>query len=225
MNNLLFKSMLGLIFLLAVLSLLLTVSAGSIKFWQAWAYLGVFFICTFFITAYLYKYDKKLLSGRIKAGPVSETQKSQKIIQSFASLFFIALFIFSGLDHRFHWSAVPAMISLIADGLVALGFYFVFLVFRENSFANAIIKVADGQKVVQTGPYSIVRHPMYAGAFVLLVFTPLALGSWVALPCVLPMMAVIGLRAKEEEKFLSEKLPGYSDYCKKVRYRFVPSVW
>jgi protein-S-isoprenylcysteine O-methyltransferase Ste14 len=113
----------------------------------------------------------------------------------------------------------------IANAFVVLGFFIVFLTFKENSFTSATIEVADEQKVVTSGPYKVVRHPMYAGAILLLIFTPIALGSWVALPFPLPLIVVVAIRAVEEEKFLRISLPGYADYCQKVRYRLVPYVW
>ena len=133
MGNLIVKTILGFAFLMLVLAFALFGLAGSLSFWQAWVYLAVFSACTALITAYLIKYDRRLLASRVKAGPTAETQKSQQIIQSLASLFFVGLFIVAGLDFRFHWSAVPPVASLISDGLVVLGFVIVFLVFRENS--------------------------------------------------------------------------------------------
>jgi len=225
MDNLIVKTFLGFTFLMLVLALALFLSAGSLSYWQAWVYLADFAGCTILITAYLIKNDRELLAGRVQAGPVAETQKSQQIIQSLASLFFIGVFIVPGLDFRFGWSHVPAAFSLIADGIVALGFYFVFLVFRENSFTRATIEVSAGQKVVTTGPYAIVRHPMYAGALLLVLFTPVALGSWVGVPFAIPLILVIIARLLDEEKFLKANLTGYEEYYQKVRYRLVPYVW
>lgn len=225
MGNLIVKALLGLAFLLLVLALAMLISAGSLSFWQAWIYLAVFGICTLLITLYLMRYDQRLLASRTQAGPAAETQKSQQIIQSLASLFFIGLFIVPGLDYRFHWSRVSPVLSLLADGLVALGFAIVFLVFKANTYTSSTIEVADEQTVVTSGPYSLVRHPMYAGAFLLLIFTPLALGSWVALPFVVPLILVIVVRLLEEEKFLQVNLRGYEEYRRTVRYRLVPFVW
>lgn len=208
-----------------VLTLALFGSAGSLRFWRAWAYLSVFSGCTILITAYLIKYDQRLLASRVKAGPSAETRKNQQIIQSLASLFFISLFIVSGLDFRFHWSAVAAVVSLIADGFVVVGFVAVFLVFRINSYTSAIIEVSDDQKVITSGPYRVIRHPMYTGAILLLIFTPLALGSLVALPFVLPLILVIVVRLLDEERFLLENLAGYEKYQQKVRYRLLPFIW
>ena len=225
MNNLLVKTVLGFLFLMFVLALALFIPAGSLSYWQAWVYLAVWAICVIFITAYLIKNDQALLAGRVQAGPIAETQKSQKIIQSLASLFFIGLFIVPGLDYRFGWSHVPPILSLIADGFVALGFYIVFLTFRENSYTRATIEVSAEQQVITSGPYRFVRHPMYAGALFMLIVTPLALGSWVALPFSLPLIFVIAVRLLDEEKLLKKDLPGYSEYCQKVHYHLLPKVW
>lgn len=225
MDHLIGKTIFGFAFLMLVLAMALFLPAGSFQYWQAWVYLAVFALCTILITAYLVKNDRELLAGRVQAGPVAETQKSQQIIQSLASLFFLGLFIVPGLDFRFGWSNTPPAISLIADGLVALGFYFVFLVFRENTYTRATIDVSAGQKVIDTGPYAIVRHPMYAGAMFLLIFTPIALGSWVAVPFAIPLILVIAARLLDEEKFLKANLNGYEKYCRKVRYHLLPFLW
>jgi protein-S-isoprenylcysteine O-methyltransferase Ste14 len=225
MNNLIVKSFLGLAFLVSVLALALFLSAGSLAYWQAWVFLAVWTGCVLLITLYLIKYDQKLLASRTQAGPVAETQKTQQVIQSLASLFFVGMFVVPGLDYRFHWSNVPPVVSLVSDVFVALGFYIVFLVFRENSYTSAIIEVAEEQKVISTGPYGVVRHPMYAGASLLLLFAPLALGSWVALVCPIPLILVVALRSREEEKFLAANLQGYEAYRQKVRYRIAPYIW
>ena len=219
------KSLLGLTFLIVVLGLMLFISAGTTDFWQAWVYLAVFAASCLLITIYLIRFDQRLLASRTQAGPVAEAQRSQKVIQAIASVCFIAIYIVAGLDRRFHWSAIPAVVSLIADVLVASGFLIVFLVFRENSYTSATIEVAREQKVIDTGPYAVVRHPMYAGAGVLLLFTAPALGSWVALPFVVLIMIVIGLRLLEEEKFLATQLAGYAAYQRKVHHRLIPFVW
>ena len=225
MNNLIVKSFLGLAFLVFCLGLALFLSAGSLAFWQAWVFLAVWTLSVLLITLYLIKYDQSLLASRVQVGPTAETQKSQQIIQSLAGLFFIGLFIVPGLDFRFHWSVVPPALSWISDGFVVLGFFIVFLVFKENTYTSAVIEVADDQKVITTGPYSVVRHPMYAGAALLLLFAPLALGSWVAIPFPIPLILVVIVRLLEEEKFLGANLSGYEAYRQKVRYRLIPYIW
>ncbi len=225
MISLILRSIGGLLFLLGVLALALFASAGTLDFWQAWVYLAVFGISVLLITGYLVVRDRRLLESRLNVGPAAETQRSQQVIQGLASLFFIALFIVPGLDRRFGWSHVAPALSILSDLFVALSPFFVFLVFRENSFTSAIIEVSSEQRVVSTGPYSLVRHPMYSGAFLLLIFTPLALGSWVGLPFAIPVIPVIIARLLDEERFLVRSLPGYDDYRRKVRHRLIPGVW
>jgi len=225
MRSLMARTVAGFLFLMIVLALALFLSAGSLGYWQAYLYLADFAICTILITAYLARNDRELLEGRVQAGPVAETRRSQQIIQGLASLFFIALFILPGLDYRYGWSHVPAVVSWIAAAFVALGFYFVFRVFRENTYTRGTIEVSAGQKVISTGPYSLVRHPMYAGASVLLIATPIVLGSWVSIPFALPIILVVVVRAIDEEKFLSTNLAGYTEYCEKVKYRLIPYIW
>ena len=212
-------------FLMLVLGLALFLSAGSLNFWQAWVYLAVFAACTILITLYLIKKDRELLAGRVQAGPIAETQRTQQIIQSLASLFFIGIFIVPGLDFRFGWSNVPPLMSLISDGFVAIGFYIVFLVFRENSYTRATIEVSAEQNVITSGPYAVVRHPMYAGAMPLLVFTPIALGSWAGVPISILLILIIVARLLDEERFLKANLSGYEEFCQKVRYRLLPLIW
>jgi protein-S-isoprenylcysteine O-methyltransferase Ste14 len=163
--------------LLAVLALLLFLSSWSLSYWQAWLYLLVFAAATVAITLYLIDRDPELLERRLRAGPTAETQRVQQIIQGVASISFLLIYLVAGSDHRFGWSSVPAVVVLIADVLVALGFWIVFLTFRENSHASATIEVGKDQPVISTGPYAIVRHPMYAGAGMLILATALALGS------------------------------------------------
>jgi protein-S-isoprenylcysteine O-methyltransferase Ste14 len=129
------------------------------------------------------------------------------------------------MDHRFGWSSVPWPLSLSGDALVAIGLFCVFLVFKENSFTSAIIEVGAGQQVISTGPYALVRHPMYSGAFVMLLGTPLALASWWGLLSVVPVILVIVWRLHDEEKFLIKNLAGYPDYRNQVRHRLIPFVW
>ncbi len=225
MDNLIVKTILGFMFLMLVLGLALFLSAGSLNFWQAWVYLAVFAACTILITLYLIKKDRELLAGRVQAGPIAETQRTQQIIQSLASLFFIGIFIVPGLDFRFGWSNVPPLMSLISDGFVAIGFYIVFLVFRENSYTRATIEVSAEQNVITSGPYAVVRHPMYAGAMLLLILTPIALGSWAGVPISILLILIIMARLLDEERFLKANLSGYEEYCQRVRYRPLPLIW
>ncbi len=225
MSNLLAKTTAGFLFLMLVLGLALFIPAGTLSYWQAWVYLADWAVCVVLITVYLIKNDQELLAGRVQAGPVAETQKNQKIIQSLASLCFIALFIVPGLDYRLGWSNVPPILSLIADGGVALGFFIVFLTFKENSYTRATVEVSEKQKVITSGPYRMVRHPMYAGASVLLIFTPVALGSWIAEIFAVLLILVVAIRLLDEERFLKKDLTGYTAYCQTVRYHLIPYLW
>jgi protein-S-isoprenylcysteine O-methyltransferase Ste14 len=161
----------------------------------------------------------------MSGGPTAEREPVQKIIMLFASVGFVGLLAVSALDHRFTWSRVPLTVVIAGDTLVAIGFYFIFLVYRENTFTSATIEVAENQKVISTGPYALVRHPMYASAFLYLAGTPLALGSYWGLLALLFMMSFLVWRLFDEEKFLAENLPGYSEYQQQVHHRLVPYVW
>jgi len=225
MRNLLLKSIAGLLALIGILGILLFGIAWTFDFWRAWIYLCIFGASSTLITIYLWKKDSKLLERRVNAGPTAEREISQKIIQLLASIAFIGIFILASFDHRNSWSHVPSYLTILGDMLVIIGFYIVFLVFKENTFAAATIEIAKNQKVISTGPYLVVRHPMYSGAFILLLGTPLALGTWWAfIPCLLLIFVII-LRLLEEEKFLLKNLNGYKKYYNKVYYRIVPYVW
>ncbi len=219
------KTVIGFLQLIVMLSLFLFVPAWSLDFWQAWVYLAIFIGSTVIITIYLWEKDPRLLESRVEAGPTAEKEKSQKIIQAVASICFLLILVIPGLDHHFGWSNVSLYVVILGDILVFSGFLFIFLVFRENTYAAAIIEVSAEQKVITTGPYSIVRHPMYLGDLVMLFGTPLALGSWWGLLVFGPFILVIALRLLDEEKFLYENLPGYKEFCQKTHYRLFPLLW
>jgi len=143
----------------------------------------------------------------------------------FASAGFIGLLIIPALDNRFGWSHMPPAVALVGDGLLALGWLAIFFVFKENSFTSATIELAPDQKVISTGPYALVRHPMYAGGLVMLAGIPIALGSWWGLLALVATMPALVWRLLDEEKFLARNLRGYVEYQEKVRYRLIPHVW
>ena len=156
---------------------------------------------------------------------MAEKRAAQRIIMLGASSGFIAILVVSGFDRRFQWSAVPLGAIVAGNALVAIGFYLIFRVYRENTFTSATIEVAEEQRVISTGPYAIVRHPMYASASLYLFGTPLALGSYWAFASIAAMMPFLIWRLLDEEGFLSRNLPGYTEYRKRVPYRLVPFVW
>jgi protein-S-isoprenylcysteine O-methyltransferase Ste14 len=196
----------------------------SLRFWQAWLYLLVMAAATVAIFAYLRQKDPQLLERRTR-GPGAEKEPSQKVLHLFALLIFAGAIVVSSLDHRFSWSHVPLLVEITGYGLVLLGFLIYFVVFRENTFGGATVEVVSDQKVITTGPYRFVRHPMYTGLLVLLFGTPLALGSWWGLLMVVPMTLVLALRIRYEEQLLTANLPGYAEYCRTHRYRLVPCIW
>jgi protein-S-isoprenylcysteine O-methyltransferase Ste14 len=219
------KASIGLAFLIAVMALVLFVPVWTFRYWQAWIYLTIFTISVGAITVYLMRNDRALLARRTNAGPGAEKENMQKAIQSFAQVAFLAVFLVPSLDHRFMWSDVPIYAEIAGDVLVALGLYTVFRVFKENTFASATIEVDKEQRLISSGPYAVVRHPMYGGAFIMLIGTPIALGSWWGLLALIPIVAAIILRLFAEEKFLAKHLAGYADYCTKVRWRLIPGVF
>jgi len=225
MNQLNIKAFAGILQLFVILGLTIFLPAWTLDYWQAWIVVAVFFSCTLAVTVYLMKNDPKLLERRVSAGVGAEQERSQNIIQAFAAVAFIALFVVSALDHRFGWSTVPPYLVALGDILIVIGFYLVFLVFKENSFASGTIEIGAEQCVISTGPYALVRHPMYVGALVMLVGVPLALGSLWGLVAIVPMTIVLVARLLDEEKFLARNLAGYCEYQSKVRHRLVPLIW
>jgi protein-S-isoprenylcysteine O-methyltransferase Ste14 len=225
MKNLYTKMSVSLVALTFVMGLLLFVPAGKIQYWQAWVYLAIFTGASLVTSLYLIKKDPALLRRRMRGGPTAEKETIQKIIMLFASMGFIALLVVPALDYRFGWSVLPLAVVTAGDALVAIGFYFTFLVYKENTVTSATIEVAENQKVISTGPYALVRHPMYASALLYLIGTPLALGSYWGLLALPFMVSFLIWRLVEEEKFLAKNLPGYMEYQKKVRYHLVPYVW
>jgi len=212
-------------FLAVTMALLLFVAAGTISYWQGWIYLAVFFGASLLTTLYLMKRDPALLERRLSAGPFAEKRTSQRIIMVIASVSFLLLLVIPAIDHRFRWSQVPAPLVILSDFLVAVGFYLVFRVYRENTFTSATIQVTENQKVITTGPYSIVRHPMYASSLLYVIGTPLALGSFWGIVAVVGFLPALIWRLKDEEQMLATELPGYREYQHSVRYRLLPGVW
>ena len=208
----------GFIILLAMLLL----PAGTLAYWEAWAYIFVLFVSMALALVYLLVNDPELLERRMR---MKEKDPKQILIVKLGSVCYVFTFVVSGLDRRFGLSYVPGAAVVAADAIVLLGYGIIILALRENRYASRVVEVEMGQRVVATGPYAIVRHPMYLGVLVLFLFTPVALGSWWALIPALPLVAVLVARIRSEEQLLSKELKGYEEYTRITRYRLLPGVW
>ncbi len=218
------KSKLALRFLLGlvVVGALLFIPAGSLRFWQGWAYLVIWLVPSLLACAYFYKRDPELIERRLQR---KEKVHEQKLIMKFVYVTYVAAFLLPGFDHRFGWSHPPLWLTILSQAFVLGGWLMVFWALKANSFAAATIRVEPDQKVISSGPYRIVRHPMYLGASVMFLFVPLALGSYFALPAFALLIPLIVLRLLNEEKVLRQELPGYAEYCVHTRFRLVPFIW
>jgi protein-S-isoprenylcysteine O-methyltransferase Ste14 len=215
-------------FLVAVflMAAMLFLPAGSLRFWQAWVYLALFLGSSLFRTLYFYRRDPRLLERRLQ---MKETALEQRLFKLLWRPLFVCALLLPGFDYRFGWSrsyigAVPLWLIWTSQTLVCWSYLLVFQVLRVNSFASGTVQVETGQRVISTGPYAFVRHPMYSGFIVAVLFTPLALGSYVALPVFALLVPALVYRLVHEEKLLREQLAGYADYCRHTRFRLVPFV-
>lgn len=205
-----------------VIGLMLFLPAGTFDYWEAWLYLAVILVPMTFVVAYLLKNDSALLERRMR---LKEKETRQKKVVSTSALVLLVGFLIPGFDHRFGWSNMQAEVAIAADAIVFLAYVFTALVLRENSYASRVIEVEKGQKVISSGPYALVRHPMYLGMSLLLLATPIALGSYWALLAFLPIPPMLAIRLLNEEEVLRRELPGYEEYRKKVKYRLIPFIW
>lgn len=202
--------------------LLFYLTAGTIRYWQASVYMVVLFGTMSLMVRYFLRNNPEVLERRLK---MKEERERQSTIQKVGAVFWIAVFAIPGLDQRFEWSSVPWPVVIASDVLVLVGYLFICRVFMENSYASRTIEVHEGQNVITTGPYAIVRHPMYSAVLVLMVFTPLALASyWAVIPSLtLPLLLIV--RIRDEEALLLEELGGYREYTEETRYRLIPGIW
>lgn len=225
MKSLETRAWLSVVILAVVMGLLLFVPAGTVHYWQGWTYLTVFTGTSILLTLFLMKHDRALLERRMKGGPTAEKEPAERFIMLMTSASFVALLVVPGLDRRFGWSNVPAGIVVAGNGLVAIGFFLIARVFRENTFTSATVEVVEGQTVISTGPYAIVRHPMYASALLYLLGSPLALGSYWGFVPIAAMIPFLLWRLIDEERLLARNLAGYTDYQNRVRHRLIQFLW
>jgi protein-S-isoprenylcysteine O-methyltransferase Ste14 len=208
-----------------LLAFLLILPAGTLIYWQAWVYVGIFVVATATMSVYLLRRDPDLLERRLAVGDRGEVQKEQRVIQRIAGASFLLMIVVSGIDLRRGWSHVPFAAVVVADLFVVAGFVVVFIVFRANTYSSSIVEVMPGQRVITTGPYRVVRHPMYSGALLLLLATPVALASYWSVVFLLPMVVALAARIQNEERYLVEHLPGYREYTQVTRSRLIPRIW
>jgi len=212
---------------MAIIALLLFGPAGSVHFWEAWVFLGVLFIPMITGSIYFYRRDPALVERRMQT---QEKEGQQKVLMKLAKFLWVFAYTIPGFDYRYGWTRLsafrlPLWLIIVSQSLTLAGYLVTLGVMKANSFAASVVQVEAGQKVISTGPYAVVRHPMYSGAILMLVFMPLALGSFWALFAFLPTIPLIVWRLVNEEKVLSAGLPGYNEYRQQTRFRLLPGVW
>jgi protein-S-isoprenylcysteine O-methyltransferase Ste14 len=209
------------------LPVVLFIPAGTVKFWQAWAYITVSVVYALCVVLYFYNRDPQALARRMLR---SEKILAQKFLIFMTKGLWIFSLVLTGLDFRFGWTRahigpIPWWLSVVALAIIMGADIWFIAVLKANSFAASIIQVEEGQIIVASGPYRMVRHPMYLGFIVRWLAAPLALGSLVTMPVFSLIVPFMTLRLLNEEKFLHRELPGYSDYCRQVTWRLIPFVW
>jgi len=210
------------VFVLLIFGLMFFWPAGTFRYWQAWTYMAIIFIPMLGVLAYFLRNDPKLLERRMRT---KEKERKQKWIIGLSLPAYLAAFLLPGFDRRYGWSAVPLIIVIIADVLVLAGYGLGVRVMRENRYASRVIEVEEDHRVITTGPYAVIRHPLYLAGLIIYLLSPLALGSfWAVLPA-LSLVFVIIARLRSEEQVLTEKLPGYKEYLQRVRFRLIPGIW
>jgi protein-S-isoprenylcysteine O-methyltransferase Ste14 len=225
MDPLIVRGIVSNLFFALILVACLFLPAGAWSYWQGWVFLAVFELCTQAFGVYFLINDRKVIERRVRVGPTAEREPVQKLISALIITIFIAASIVPAFDHRFGWSPVAPTVSILGDALVAFSFLIFFFVLKANRYAASTIQVEEGQPVISSGPYALVRHPMYSGALVLIVGMPLALGSWWGVLLLVPFLSVLVWRLVNEERFLRKNLPGYTAYTHQVRYRLIPAFF
>ncbi|MBQ7049287.1 MAG: isoprenylcysteine carboxylmethyltransferase family protein [Firmicutes bacterium] len=212
------KYVMGLLFM----AVLVFWPAGSLRFWNGWLMIGLLFIPMLILGIVLFIKAPELLKKRLNA---KEKSADQQGVVAVSGLMFLVGFIVAGLDHRLSWSTMPDWVVIAASAVFLISYALYAEVMRENAYLSRTIEVQEGQRVIDTGLYGVVRHPMYAVTLWLFLAIPLILGSWYALILFVVYPAVIAVRIRGEEKLLEEELSGYKEYRKKVKYRMIPFIW
>jgi protein-S-isoprenylcysteine O-methyltransferase Ste14 len=211
--------------IIAIMGAILFVGAGTFDYWQAWLYLALGLACHLYMVADLTRRDPDLLARRRKGGAKAEPRPVQKMLIRLLIVLWLLLPFTAGWDRRFGWSHMPAWLNLAGAATYLAGQALMMWVFRTNSFARATVEVSEGQPVIETGPYALVRHPMYSSIVILALGVSLMLGSWWAVLLGLLNVPVLARRLVDEEQVMLADLPGYGAYREKVRSRLVPAIW
>ena len=206
----------------ALVALLLFLPAGTVDYFGGWLLMGILFVPMFLAGLVMMAKSPSLLKSRLKA---RETEKEQDLVIKLSGLMFLVGFILAGLDHRFGWSRLPLIVNYVGAALFLAAYVLYAEVLRENTWLSRTIEVQEGQSVVSTGLYGIVRHPMYAVTLLLFLSMPLVLGSIPAFVVFLCYPAIIAKRIRNEEQVLRRDLPGYAEYCERIRWRLIPFIW
>ena len=207
---------------LFLVSILLFLPAGTLAFPQAWLLIAVLFLPMALAGAVMMRWSPDLLRKRLN---MKEEQEEQKGVIFFSGLMFLAAFILAGLNYRFQWFMLPLWISYVAAAIFLVGYLLFAEVLRENAYLSRTVEIQEDQKVIDTGFYGIVRHPMYMSTLILFLAMPLILGSPLSFIIMLLYIPIIGARMNNEEKVLEEGLEGYTEYKNRVRYRVIPFIW
>lgn len=202
--------------------LVILVPAGTLDFWQVYVYFAVIMVLAIGSVSYLLKHDPELIERRLR---VKEKQSTQQKLMALLVLQMIVGYVIPGLDRRFGWSDIPVWLVLFADLLAVIAYLFMMYVMTVNSYAARTVDVEPDQELITNGPYGLVRHPLYAGALLLYLATPIALGSWWGLIPFMLVPAILVPRILNEEKVLKAGLDGYNDYCVQVKWRLLPYIW
>lgn len=205
-----------------LVSILLFIPAGTLNYWNAWLFIGILFIPMFIAGIILMIKNPMLLKSRLD---IKEKEKDQKYVILYSGLMFISGFIIAGLNYRFSWIIIPNIIIIISSSIFIISYILYAEVLRENTYLSRTIKIEKNQKVIDTGLYSIVRHPMYSITIILFLTIPLILGSIISFLIFLIYPIIISKRINNEEELLEKELKGYTEYKKKVKYRLIPFIW
>ena len=220
--RLLVSAMMKYVFGVALVALMIFLPAGDFVYPNAWLFMALLFVPMLILGVWLYVANPALLASRIKN---KEQRKEQKHVVALSGIIFISVFVLCGLDYRYDWSEVPRWLVCVASVLLLVGYVMYAEVMRENAYLSRTIEVQEGQKLIATGMYAVVRHPMYSATILMYLAIPLVLGSLWALLLMSFYPFVIVKRIRNEEQLLVQKLPGYIEYQKRVKYKIIPGIW